>query len=93
MVSLREKPPHVRHSLSVVMMIVDEGTIRMFKGKARYKSPFLVYQLSVFIALARYRVVKIMCSSSEVVLQTTKHTVIYPSSSPSMKVIALHPAA
>jgi hypothetical protein len=36
-------------------------------------------------------VVKITCSSSEVVLQTIKHTVIYPSSGPSSEVIALRP--
>jgi hypothetical protein len=35
------------------------------------------------------RVVKITCSSSEVVLQTTKHIMIYPSSGPSLEVIAL----
>jgi hypothetical protein len=48
--------------------------------------------LSVFFALARYRVVKIACSSSKVVLRTTKHTVIYPSSGTSSEVIALRPA-
>jgi hypothetical protein len=34
----------------------------------------------VFSAQSKYRVVKIMRSSSKVVLQTTKHIVIYPSS-------------
>jgi hypothetical protein len=34
-------------------------------------------------------VVKITHSSSEVVLQTTKHTMIYSGSSPSLEVIAL----
>jgi hypothetical protein len=43
-------------------------------------------------ALARYWVVKIARSSSEVVLRTTKHTVIYHGSSPSSEVIALRPA-
>jgi hypothetical protein len=38
--------------------------------------------LSVFFALANYGVVKIVHSSSEVVLGTTKHTLIYPSSGP-----------
>jgi hypothetical protein len=40
---------------------------------------------------ARYRVVKIACSCSEVVLWTTKHTMVYPGSSPSLEVIALRP--
>jgi hypothetical protein len=39
------------------------------------------------------RVVKIVCSSSKMVLRTTKHTVIYPGSNPSLVVIALRPAA
>jgi hypothetical protein len=39
------------------------------------------------------RVVKIMNSSSMVVLRTTKYTVIYPGSVPSLEVIALLPAA
>jgi hypothetical protein len=46
--------------------------------------------LSEFFAPTRYRVVKIVHSSSEVVLRTMKHTVIYPSSGPS-EVIALYP--
>jgi hypothetical protein len=37
-------------------------------------------------------VVKITRSSSEVVLQTTKHNMIYPGSGPSLEVIALCPA-
>jgi hypothetical protein len=48
--------------------------------------------LSVFFASVRYMVVKIARSNSDVVLQTTKHTVIYPGSDPSMEVIALRPA-
>jgi hypothetical protein len=40
----------------------------------------------VFFAPARYRVVKITDSSSEVVLRTTKHTVIYPDLGPSSEV-------
>jgi hypothetical protein len=40
----------------------------MSSGVARYKSPFLARQLSVFFAPVRYRVVKIMCSYPEVVL-------------------------
>jgi hypothetical protein len=72
------------------MVIIDEGTIRMSRGKAHYKSPFLAGQMKVFLAPARYRVVKIACSSSEVVLCTTKHMVIYPGPGPSSKVIAIH---
>jgi hypothetical protein len=49
--------------------------------KAHCKSPFLVHQLSLFFALARYRVVKIACSYSEVVLRTMKnykaHYILY----------------
>jgi hypothetical protein len=43
----------------------------------------------VFFALARYRVVKIVCSYSEMVLQTMKHTIVYPNSGPYYEVIAL----
>jgi Na+/melibiose symporter-like transporter len=39
------------------------------------------------------RVVKIVHSSSDVVLRTTKHTLIYPGLGPSLEVIALRPAA
>jgi hypothetical protein len=46
----------------------------------------------VFFALVRYRVVNIAHFSSEVVLQTMNHTVIYPGSVPSLEVIALCPA-
>jgi hypothetical protein len=60
-----------------------EGTIETSRGKACYKSPFLVCQLSVFFALTRYRLVKIACSYFEVVLQTMKHTIVYPGSTPS----------
>jgi hypothetical protein len=47
--------------------------------------------MSVFFALARYRVVKIEHSCFKVVLRTTKHTIVYPGSGPSLKVIAIHP--
>jgi hypothetical protein len=50
-----------------------------------------VQTVGVF-SLARYRVIKIARSYSEVVLRTTKHTMIYPGSDPSLKVIALCPA-
>jgi hypothetical protein len=52
-VSLRENPSHVKHSPSVETVIVDEGTIRMSRGKERCKSRFLTCQLSVFFAPAR----------------------------------------
>jgi hypothetical protein len=84
-----ENSPHVRCSPST---IADEGTIGMSSGKARYKYPFLLRQLSPFFAPARYRVVKIACSCSEMVLQNTKHTMFYPGSGPSLEVIALRPA-
>jgi hypothetical protein len=48
-------------------------------------------KLSVLFALTRYRVLKIAHSCSKVVLQTTKHTMVYPSSGPSLEVIALRP--
>jgi hypothetical protein len=67
-----------------------EGTIRTSRGKARWKSPYLARQMSMLFAPARYRVVKIVHSYSEVVLRTTKHTMVYPALGPSLKVIDLH---
>jgi hypothetical protein len=90
-VSLREKPLHVKQSPSVEASSADEGTIGRSRGKARCKSLFLVRQLLVFFAPTRYRVVKIVCSSSDVILQIMKHTMIYPGSAPSSEVIALRP--
>jgi hypothetical protein len=52
---------------------IEEGTIRRSREKVRYKSPFLACQLSMFFAPIRYRVVKIACSCSEMVLQTMKN--------------------
>jgi hypothetical protein len=69
-----------------------EGTIGTSRGKTRWKSPFLACQQSVFFALARYRVDKIARSYFEVVLWTTKHIIVYPSSGLSFEVIVLHPA-
>jgi hypothetical protein len=66
--SLGENPPHARCLPSAVMAIEDDGTIGTSRGVARCKSTFLARQLSVFFALARYRLVKIVCSYSEVVL-------------------------
>jgi hypothetical protein len=51
-----------------------------------------VLDLSVFFAPVRYRVIKIIGSYFEVVLRTTKYTMVYPGSCPSLKVIVLHPA-
>jgi hypothetical protein len=45
-----------------------EVTIGMSREKAHYKSSFLAWQLPVVFASARYRVVKIARSNSEVVL-------------------------
>jgi hypothetical protein len=73
-------------------MSVDEETIGTSKGNVHCKSPFLAYQLSVFFALVRYRVVKIAHCSSEVVLRTIKHMVIYPGLGLSLEVRALHPS-
>jgi hypothetical protein len=89
-VSPREKTSHDRHSPSTMTVSTDEGTIETSRGKAHCKSPYLAHQLLVFFTPIRYRVVKITCSYSEVVLRTTKHTIIYPSSGPSLEVIALH---
>jgi hypothetical protein len=61
-----------------------EGTIGTSRENTCCKSPFSTRQLSVFFAPARYRVVKIACSYSEVVLRTTKHTKFYPGSGPSL---------
>jgi hypothetical protein len=90
-VSPRENPPHIKHSPSAAMMIADEGTIRACRGKLRCKSIFLAHQLSMFFAPARYMVVKIVHSYSDVVSRTTKHTMVYPGSAPSLEVIALCP--
>jgi hypothetical protein len=88
-----------RASLTLVWLLplatkesFGKETIGTSRGKACYNSPFLAGQLSVFFAPARYRVVKITHSYSEMVLQTTKHTKIYPDSGPYLEVIALRPA-
>jgi hypothetical protein len=47
--------------------------------------------VSVFYT-GKNRVVKITCSSFEMVLRTIKHTMIYPGSGPSLEVIALYSA-
>jgi hypothetical protein len=52
----------------------------------------IILLLPVLSALAIYGVVKITRSCSDVVLRTKKHTIVYPGSDPSLKVIALRPA-
>jgi hypothetical protein len=47
--------------------------------------------IGVFCAI-KNKVVKIMCSSSNMVLQTIKNIMIYPGLGPSLKVIAVRPA-
>jgi hypothetical protein len=73
MVSPREKPSCDRHSPSTATVIIDEGTIRTSRRKARCKSSFLARQLSVLSHVG---------SSSEMVLQTMKHMMIYFGSGP-----------
>jgi hypothetical protein len=82
-ISSRVKTSHDRRSPSMATMSADEGTIRTSSGKARYKSPFLTRQLSVCFCTSKIHVVKIARSYSEVVLQTTKHTMVYPGLGPS----------
>jgi hypothetical protein len=67
------KPTLVELLLLVMNESFSDGAIRTPRGKACCKSPFLARQLSVFFAQARYRVVKIMCSCSDVILQTMKN--------------------
>jgi hypothetical protein len=71
------------------MVGANEGTIETSRGKARCKSHFLAHQLLVFFVPTIYRVVKIACSNSEVVLRTSKNTVIYPGLGPTLKVVDL----
>jgi hypothetical protein len=73
-----EKRPHAKRSPLAETTSIDEGTLRKSWGKACYKSLFLAHQLSMFFAHANYGVVKIARSSSEVVLWTMKHIMIYP---------------
>jgi hypothetical protein len=59
--------------LLVMNVSFGDGTIRTSRGEAHCKSLFLACQLLVFLAPPRYRVVKIACSCSEVVLRTMKN--------------------
>jgi hypothetical protein len=92
MVSLREKPLCDKHSPPTATVILDEETIETFRRKHATNPPSWHINYGVFYT-GKKKVVKITCSSSDVVLQTTKHTVIYPGPGPSLEVIALHPAA
>jgi hypothetical protein len=47
--------------------------------------------VSVFSTPTRYRVIKITCYCSEIILQSIKYTKIYSGSGYSLKVIAPHP--
>jgi hypothetical protein len=68
MVLSRARPTPLGLLLLATKQSFNEGTIRTSTGKACYKSPFLACQLSVFFVPARYRVVKITRSYSDVVL-------------------------
>jgi hypothetical protein len=67
----------------------EKKRARNKRGNTR-DSTSLAALIGVF-CIGKNRVVKIVRSSSEVVLRTIKHTVIYLGSGPSLEVIALHP--
>jgi hypothetical protein len=68
MVSLREKPLHDKHSSPAAVTNADDGTIGTMSRKSTLQISLPgALTVSVF-APARYRVVKIACSYSEVVL-------------------------
>jgi hypothetical protein len=73
MISPGEKTSLGERLPPMAAMNADDGTIGMARGEARCKSPFLACQLSVCFALARYRVVKVTFSCSELVLRTMKN--------------------
>jgi hypothetical protein len=58
--------------VGLLLLVINDnfgaGTIKTSSGKARYKSPFLARQLSMIFTPERYRMVKIACSCSEMVL-------------------------
>jgi hypothetical protein len=66
------------------------GNHRNVKSKSMLQIPLPGTPTVDVFAPARYRVVKITRSSSEVVLWTIKHTMIYPDLGPTLEVIALH---
>jgi hypothetical protein len=63
--------------------------LKNFVGLRGHVGGWASQVLSMFSALAKYKVVKITYSSSEVAVQITKHTVIYTGLGPSLKVIAI----
>jgi hypothetical protein len=67
---------------------VDKGRARLEGAVAGIKGNLHV----IIFCTDKNRVVKIIRSSSEMVLRTIKHTMIYPCSCPFLNVIALHPA-
>jgi hypothetical protein len=71
------------------------GSLTLIVSRFLFSVATGLMQSRVFVSVFwtdKNRVVKITCSSVEVVLQTTKHTMIYPGLGPSLEVIALHPA-
>jgi hypothetical protein len=87
MVSLREKTLHDRRSSSAATASTDDGTIGTYRGKAHCKS-FPGALIVVVFCTGENRVVQITCSSSKIVLQTTKKNMMYLGSGPSLEVIA-----
>jgi hypothetical protein len=85
----------LRNKIGKIAFVSNTSRMLLFMYHIAFcKSLFLTYQLSVFVGVfctEKNRVVKIVHSSSEVVLQTIKHMVIYPGSGPSLEVIALRP--
>jgi hypothetical protein len=91
---------HKTFSMEEIQFAIHEMTTDIPSGPDRFYRCFLYRQdtrwsrsrilvLSVFSTLARYIVVKIARSCFEVVLRTTKQTMVYPSLGPSLDVIAL----
>jgi hypothetical protein len=64
---------NIRCSTLVAMVIEDDGTIRTIQRKSLLQTPLPSAPTIDVFTPARYRVVKITCSCSEVVLQTTKN--------------------
>jgi hypothetical protein len=73
------------------MVISSETTYESMVSIHAEKHKYIGHTLSVFSTPTNYGVVKIARSSSEVVMRTMKHTMIYPGSGPSSEVIALRP--
>jgi hypothetical protein len=91
MVSPREKSSRDRHSPLAVAASGDEGTIGTSRGKSTLQIPLPSMPTVNIFYTSKNRVVNIVRSSSEMVLRTTKHIIIYPSSGPSLEVITLRP--